>query len=250
MAEHTSWFDYAFPLPAWEAAIRERFGFDLPLAALLAAVFVALLVVAASLAVRRRVADPQKAIVPDADLSLRTLFELVVDATYGMMKSIMTPHAARHFLPLVGTAAFFILTANLLGLVPGFVPPTATMGISAAGAIIVFLTTHVFGLREHGFGYFKHFVGPIRKWYALPLMLLMLGIELISHAVRPVSLSIRLTANMFADHAVVGAFYDLVAWSIPIPVMTLGILVCIVQTLVFCLLSTIYISMAIAHEEH
>jgi F-type H+-transporting ATPase subunit a len=93
-------------------------------------------------------------------------------------------------------------------------------------------------------------MGPLRKWYALPLMLLMFLIECISHVARPMSLSVRLMGNMFADHAVVATFALLVPIVVPVPMMVLGVLVCIVQTLVFCILSTVYIGLAVAHEEH
>lgn len=114
---------------------------------------------------------------------------------------------------------------------------------------VIFVTTHIFGVKEHGIAYFKHFLGPIIKWYALPLMLLFVLVELISHLVRPMSLAMRLMANMFADHAVLGVFIALQAWIVPIPVLMLGSLVVVVQTLVFCILSTVYISMAIEHSE-
>lgn len=190
-----------------------------------------------------------EALVPDEKLTLRTFVELLVGTSYGMMKDIMGPKAARFFLPLIGTCAFFILFSNSLGLVPGFLPPTSSLPVTLAMALVIFVTTHVFGVKEHGIGYFKHFLGPIIKWYALPLMLLFLVVETISHLVRPMSLAVRLMANMFADHAVLGVFLALVAWIVPVPVLLLGSLVVVVQALVFCILSTVYIAMAIEHTE-
>jgi F-type H+-transporting ATPase subunit a len=78
----------------------------------------------------------------------------------------------------------------------------------------------------------------------------MLPIELISHIARPMSLSIRLMGNMMADHKVVAAFFALVPLVVPIPFMLLGLLVCLIQALVFCTLTMVYIGMAIEHEEH
>jgi F-type H+-transporting ATPase subunit a len=78
----------------------------------------------------------------------------------------------------------------------------------------------------------------------------MFVIELISHFIRPATLSIRLMANMFADHAVVGVFFTLVPLFVPVPLMLLGVFVSVVQALVFTLMSATYISLAIAHEEH
>jgi F-type H+-transporting ATPase subunit a len=125
--------------------------------------------------------------------------------------------------------------------------------------MVIFFTTHIYGFREHGPGYLKHFFGPVRNVVAIPLMLLMFVIELISHAARPATLGIRLMANMTADHMVLGQFAELPAtlispavWWLPIawPMYFLGTIVVVVQTLVFCILSVVYISMAIEHEDH
>jgi F-type H+-transporting ATPase subunit a len=117
-------------------------------------------------------------------------------------------------------------------------------------AIVIFFTTHIYGLKENGFGYVAHFFGPIRKWYAFPFMLMMFAIEVVSHMSRPLSLGIRLAGNMFADHKVVATFTLLVPILLPVPMLLLGVLVCIVQVAVFCILSMVYIGMAVAHEEH
>jgi len=152
---------------------------------------------------------------------------------------------ARKYLPLIGTFAFFIFFSNCLALIPGFIPPTATLKTNVALALTVFVLTHVFGVMENGLGYFKHFLGPV--WY---LAWLMLPIEIVSHLARPLSLSLRLLGNIAADHKVVSAFFLLVPVLVPVPFLILGVLVVIVQTLVFCLLSMIYIQGAVAHEEH
>jgi len=152
---------------------------------------------------------------------------------------------ARYFLPLIGTCAFFILFSNAMGLVPGFLPPTSVLNITLGCGVIIFLATHIYGVKENGLAYFKHFLGPI--WWMAPLML---PIELVSHFVRPISLGVRLMANMTADHMVLSIFIGLVPFVIPIPMYVLGTIVVAVQTLVFCLLSTVYISMAIEHHEH
>ncbi len=219
------------------------------------ALLVFVLVLLVAWLAHRKIRRADDALVPEQSLTSSSFIELVSEATYGMMKGIMGPDAARFFLPLIGTCAFFIFFSNALGLIPGFLPPTDNLNTTAACAIVIFLTTHIFGVKEHGLAYFKHFLGPIIKWYALPLMLLMLLIETISHLVRPVSLAVRLTANIFADHVVIGLFFTLLgAWSIflPVPVvfLLLGCVVVVVQTLVFCILSTVYIGMAVQHEEH
>jgi len=202
-----------------------------------------------------KIKDSHKALIPEDKLTLSTAFEIFVGATLGLMGDIMGHKAARYFLPLIGTCAFFILCSNSLGLVPGFLPPTSSMNVTLACGGIIFFATHIYGLKENGFGHIKHLFGPIIKWYALPLMLLIFVIEVISHLVRPMSLAIRLMANMFADHTVLGIFMGLSVMAglggffLPVPVLLLGSLVVVVQTLVFCLLATVYIAMAIEHSE-
>ena len=139
----------------------------------------------------------------------------------------------------------FILFGNLIGLIPGFISPNDTLKTNVALALTVFFITHIVGVREHGLAYFKHFLGPVPA-----LAPLMLPIELISHFARPVTLAVRLMANMTADHLVLGIFLTLGPWwfPLPLPLYFLGCIVVAVQTMVFCLLSTVYISMAIAHD--
>jgi F-type H+-transporting ATPase subunit a len=196
-----------------------------------------------------------KNLLPHDRLTLRNFVELLVGAAYGMMSDMMGAKAARHFLPLIGTCAFFILFSNAVGLIPGFSPATDNFNTTLACGVIIFLTTHFYGLKVNGWNHIKHFFGPIISIWALPLMLLMFVIETISHLVRPLSLAIRLMANMTADHLVLSIFCGLLPASlffvpIPLPMYLLGTIVVIVQTLVFCLLSTVYIAMAIEHAEH
>jgi len=216
---------------------------------------VLVILIVLSLIVFPTIKDSKKALIPEDKLTLRTFFEVFVGGTYGLMKDVMGAKPARFFLPLIGTCAFFILFSNALGLVPGFLPPTSSMSVTLACGGIIFFATHIYGVKEQGLAYFKHFFGPIIKWYALPLMLLIFGIEIVSHIVRPMSLGIRLMANMFADHTVLGIFMGLSVMAglggflLPVPVLLLGSLVVVVQALVFCLLSTVYIAMAIEHGE-
>jgi len=227
------------------------------------AAFVVILLIVLSLVVRGKFTDTKAAVIPNPKFGLQNVFELVTEAALGLMKGMMSPKDAAYFLPLIGTCAFFILFSNLLGLVPGFAPPTSLLNTTVPCAIIIFLTTHIYGVKSHGPKYILHFFGPVvptktTPVYAIPfiliLMILMFAIEIISHLARPLSLSMRLMGNMFADHTVVVIFTVLVPFLpvlVPVPVMLLGVFVCVVQSLVFCLLSIIYISTAIEHaEEH
>jgi F-type H+-transporting ATPase subunit a len=207
--------------------------------------FILVLLTLVGFHVRSRLRDTQAAIVPEDRFTVRTFVELVVGGTYGMMSDMMGPKHAKFFLPLIGTCALFIFFSNAIGLVPGFLPPTDNLNTTLAMALVIFFTTHIYGVKEHGLAYFKHFLGPI--WWLAPLML---PIELISHIARPATLAIRLGANMTADHMVLAIFTGLVPFLVPLPMYALGLIVVSVQTLVFCLLSTVYISLAISHEEH
>lgn len=150
----------------------------------------------------------------------------------------------RQFFPLIATLAFFILTSNLIGLIPGFYPPTANLNTTAACAVIVFLSTHVVGVRNHGFKYIKHFFGPV--WWLAPFMFF---VEIIGHLSRPLSLSFRLFGNMNGHELILLIFFGLVPFLVPLPMMLMGVLVAFLQTFVFMLLSTIYIQGAL-EEAH
>jgi F-type H+-transporting ATPase subunit a len=191
----------------------------------------------------RRSLGKKDGILPPKKFGFRAFLEMLADATFGTMVGIMGEKNARRYLPLVGGLALFILFCNLMALVPGFGVPTTTLKTNVAIALLVFLLTHVYGVREHGLAYFKHFLGPV--WWLSPLMLI---IELISHAARPVSLSLRLMGNMVADHKVVFTFFTLFPLLLPVPFLFLGLLVCFVQTFVFCVLTMIYIALATAHD--
>ncbi len=217
--------------------------------------FVLAIMVFIGLRVKSRHSDPKDAVIPEAKLSVANFAELFSSAIYKQMSDVMDKERAKYFMPLIGTCAFVIFFSNVLGLIPGFLPPTDNLNTTAAMAVVIFIATHVYGIKAQGFGpYVKHFLGPV--WW---LAWLILPIEIVSHFVRPVTLAIRLTANMFADHAVLGAFLGLAAgaglWSaaiLPVPVYILGCIVVTVQTIVFCLLSMVYIGSATEphHDDH
>jgi F-type H+-transporting ATPase subunit a len=182
-------------------------------------------------------------LIPPARFNIRNFFELICDTTFGLMVGVMGEKNAKKYFPFIASFAFFILFCNLMALLPGMGVATTTLKTNLALSGIVFLSYNYFGIREHGLSYLKHFLGPI-PWLA-PLML---PIEIISHLARPASLAIRLMGNMFGDHKVVFSFFVLFPLLLPIPFLLLGLLVAVIQTLVFCLLSMVYISMAVAHD--
>lgn len=258
MPNHTTWFDILIPnyggFLAWfRGLLGVSFLERTPIEAqyVIGYLFIVMVIMCLVLVVRGRMKDVERSIVPEGRLNVQNYFEAMIEGALNVMETIMDRKASLYFLPLIGTCAFIILFSNLIGLIPGFLPPTSNWNTTVAMALVIFVTTHAYGIKEHGFiKYFSHWMGPIRKWYALPLMLLIFVIELVSHFARPLSLSVRLMGNMFADHMVVATFTALIPILVPLPMLLMGVFVCIVQTLVFCILSTVYIGMAIAHEEH
>ena len=199
-------------------------------------------------AFKKQADDPKEdKLVPSDRLTLRNVFELFTEMVLKFLDDILG-HRGREFLPLIGTLGFFIFFSNLLGLVPGFLPPTDNLNTTVACALVIFIATHYYGVKAHGIKYLKHFLGPV-LWLA-PLML---PIELISHLARVLSLSMRLFGNIMADHMLLGltlaAPLILPLFLSPLS-MILGVFVSLIQTFIFSLLSMIYISLAIEEAEH
>jgi F-type H+-transporting ATPase subunit a len=209
-----------------------------------AIIVVIFLIVVAFLGTRGLRKEKKNHFVPAGRLTFRTAGEMIVEGILRIVKDNMGPRGPE-FMMIIGTLALFIFVSNVLGLIPGFHSPTENINTTGACAITVFCLTHYYGIREHGIKYLQQFIGPI-IWLA-PIML---PIELISHFVRPVSLSVRLFGNIFGDHTAFAIFFSLVPLVIPLPMMVLGLFVAIVQTLVFILLSMAYFSLAIEAHEH
>ncbi|APG25309.1 MULTISPECIES: F0F1 ATP synthase subunit A [Syntrophotalea] len=174
---------------------------------------------------------------------LQNLVEAILVELRRMARETMGSRGVVYF-PLIATLALFLLVSNLLGLIPGFAPPTASLNTNLALALTVFAMTHIIGFREHGIRYLKHFTGPI--WWLVPLLL---PIEIIGHLARPLSLSLRLFGNMYGHEIILMIFFTLVPLLLPIPMMIMGIFVAFIQTFVFTLLSMIYIAGAL-EEAH
>ena len=170
---------------------------------------------------------------------LQNVMEVVIEGFDSLLTEIMGHHG-RKFFPLIATLGIFILTANLLGIVPGFESPTSNINTTAAMAVVVFFSTHVVGVRAHGLKYFKQFMGPV--WWLTPLML---PIEIISHLSRPLSLSVRLFGNIMGEDKVLAVVLLLVPQLVPLPVFVLMIFTSVIQTVVFMLLAMMYISGAL-----
>jgi len=172
---------------------------------------------------------------------LQNFLLIIIAAIENMVVETMGEHG-RPFFPLIATLAIFILVSNLIGLVPGFFPPTANINTTAACAVVVFVTTHVVGVKEHGVKYIKHFMGPI-VWLA-PMMFF---IEVIGHFSRVISLTLRLFGNMNGHELVLMIFFGLAPFLVPLPMMMMGVLVSFIQAFVFMLLAMIYIQGSLEH---
>jgi F-type H+-transporting ATPase subunit a len=211
-----------------------------------ASVAVALVILLISLRVRSHLDRVDEAVIPEDRLTLRTFMEAFLSYFYDLAKSVMGPERAKKYFPLIGTSAVFVFFANVMALIPGMPVATSHLGITMGSAIVVFVLFNIYGLMAQGGAYVAHLAGPV--WWLAPLLF---PLEVLSLFIRPVTLAIRLMVNMSADHVMLGLFLGLVALFIPIPVMLLGVLVVIVQTLVFTLLTCIYIGLATeGHEEH
>jgi F-type H+-transporting ATPase subunit a len=148
-------------------------------------------------------------------------------------------HGFERYVPFVTTIFVFILLSNLLGLLPGFISPTAKPWVPLGVAVLTFLYYHYQGVREQGAGYFKQFLGPI--WWIAPLML---PIEIVSHLARILSLTVRLYANMFAGDMVTLVFFSLVPIVLPVVFLGLHLGVSLIQAYIFMLLAMIYLGQA------
>jgi F-type H+-transporting ATPase subunit a len=154
-------------------------------------------------------------------------------------------HGSHKYVPFIGTLFIFILFMNLIGIIPGFESPTMTPAVPCGLAVVVFFYYNYMGMRAHGFGrYMLHFAGPV--WWLAPLMI---PIELCSHIARPLSLTIRLFANMFAGEKVTMTFLTLTFIAAPAVFMGLHVFVAFLQAFIFMLLAVIYVGGAVAHEE-
>jgi F-type H+-transporting ATPase subunit a len=166
----------------------------------------------------------------------QNVMEVIIGGFDFLLNEIMG-HNGRRYFPLIATLGIYILTANLLGIIPGFESPTSDINTTLSMAIVVFFSTHVVGVMTHGWKYFKQFMGPV--WWLIPLMV---PIEIISHFSRPLSLTFRLFGNIKGEDIVLAVVLLLVPTLVPLPVFVLMIFTSIIQTVVFMLLAMMYIS--------
>ncbi len=211
--------------------------------ALLVTLLLACLGAWAGLQLRRAQRATPGPLIPSTQLTSLHFFDILAEQLYQLTESVIGKADTPTFFPLIGALFLFIVTCNLIGLLPGFEPPTDNFNATFALSMFVFLYYNYAGLRSHGVSYLKHFLGPV-VWLA-PLMLV---IELASHLARPLSLALRLRGNIMGDHLVLGVFSSLVPYLLPIIFYGLGLFVAFIQAFVFCLMTMVYISLAVSHD--
>lgn len=218
--------------------VLERFGLHPPDHLVMATVIALAIAVFVILASRTlRMENPGR---------LQVALEEFVRGLKGLVDEVIGTDG-RAYLPVIGMFLVFILLANYAGLVPGLQPPTASVNVTLSLALISFVYYHSLGIRKHGLvAYLRHFAGPM-----LALSFLIFPVEIISHCVRVLSLSVRLFGNIFGEHTAAGVFNSLIPFPFlyPIFLMALGLVAATLQAFIFTILSIVYIAGAVA-EEH
>lgn len=175
--------------------------------------------------------------------NFQNVVESIIEMLYSFVEDILGKHTKKHF-PLIATLAIFIFFANIVELIPGFVPPTSSWNTTIAMALIVFVYYQYLGIKTHGMKYIKHFMGPI--WWLTPLMV---PVEVIGHFARILSLSVRLFGNIMGDDLLLVIVFFLMPVLVPLPIMALVLLAAVIQAFIFPLLSTLYIADVIGGGE-
>lgn len=173
----------------------------------------------------------------------QNFFEFIVGGVSGLAENIMGKEG-RPYIPVVLGIGLYVGVSNLMALIPGLIPPTSNVNTTAAPAIFVFLLYNFIGIKKHGAGYIKHFLGPF--WWLAPFMLI---IEIISHLARPLSLTMRLFGNIAGEDLVVVILFMLVPILLPVPMFFLMIFTSVLQAFVFMMLTMVYINGAL-EEAH
>jgi F-type H+-transporting ATPase subunit a len=179
-------------------------------------------------------------IIPDKG---QNFWEVLIGGLENFVAEYMGRDRARMLFPFLATFFLYIVVANLIGLIPCLMSPTSNLNITLGMTIMVWVVHHILGIRYHGVGYIKHFMGPV------PLLVpFMLIIELISNFARLLSLSMRLFGNIMAKETLLSVLFMLAgAYFAPLPILVLGVLVSLIQALVFTLLSVLYCAQAMEH---
>lgn len=170
---------------------------------------------------------------------LQSVLEILVDGIYTLVKQTMGEKNV-NFAPYIGTVLLFIATSNLMGLL-GLRPPTADANTTICLSMMTFVSIHFFGVRSRGLGYFKGFLEP---------MPLLLPLNIIGELAIPISLGFRLFGNIVGGMVIMSLLYGALGWFaiLPIPAVLhiyFDLFAGILQSFIFCMLTMVFISMAI-----
>lgn len=177
---------------------------------------------------------------------VQNFLEMLVAGVRSLVVDVIGPGAENRYMNVIGGFALFIFVGNLFGLFFFLQPPTGSLSTTVALALLSFVYFNFQGIKEHGFlGYLKHFMGPV-LWLA-PLFFV---IEIIGNFARILSLSLRLFMNIYGEHTATGIFAGLAPIVVPWPLMALGLFTALLQSFIFVTLTSVYISLGTAHEEH
>jgi F-type H+-transporting ATPase subunit a len=170
----------------------------------------------------------------------QNFWEVMIGGMMDFFAENLGKERAKMLFPMMATFFLYIVIGNMIGLIPGFMSPTSSLNITLAMTIMVWVTHHVLGFRMHGLNYYKHFIGPI------PVMApFMFVLEVISNFARLLSLSMRLFGNIMAKEILLAVLFMLAgAYFAPLPILCLGVLVSLIQAVVFVLLSVLYCASA------
>ena len=214
------------------------------------------LLVAGGLVIRRQIARADGGVVPDEGFSLRNIVEVLVEMLANLAEDRIGPDWRKYF-PIVATLFFFILISNLMGLLPGVGGATADANTTWAWAVIAWIVYTAVGIRKHKLNYLVKFMGPSffekeiggRTVHFRMLIPIFFPLEILLDFARMLTLSVRLLANMYADHVVIAVWLSLVPIGVPAIFMGLGLIIAFLQAFVFALLTMIYIGLAL-EEPH
>jgi F-type H+-transporting ATPase subunit a len=166
----------------------------------------------------------------------QNFWEVMIGGMMDFFAENLGKERAKMLFPMMATFFLYIVIGNMIGLIPGFMSPTSSLNITLAMTLMTWITHHVLGFRYHGLNYYKHFMGPV------PVMApFMFVLEVISNFARLLSLSMRLFGNILAKEILLAVLFMLAgAFFAPLPILCLGVLVSLIQAVVFVLLSVLY----------
>jgi F-type H+-transporting ATPase subunit a len=196
---------------------------------------------------------------------LQNAIEWIVESMEDVCGGMLGKHLPRYF-PYIMAVFFYILTMNLIGIIPGFKSSTSSLDVTLALALITFLYVQINGIINLGpLGYLDHLAGSPRDIVGFAMLPVMIPVHILGELVKPVSLSCRLFGNIFGEDTLIVVFVGVAALALRTALTALAVppmagitalfmllqtLTAIVQALIFSLLTTVYLYMMLPHEEH